>query len=340
MLSRRGWLEPEELEMIKVFHYAETKQGSPEALRARLADAVELVYSKDIPDPADYDILIAAFPQQALLEASPKLKALVIPFAGLPQPTQALLQNYPHVAVYNTPYNSVATAETALALMMASAKFLVKADRDLRRNDWTLRYSEQPQLVLEGRTALILGYGRIGRHMAPVCQALGMAVIGTKRRLRPGDEEDPYATIYEVEHLSSLLPKADVLLIALPETPETEGLIGEKELEQLPNNAVLVNVGRGSVVDETALYQALVNGKLAAAGLDVWYHYPRAEEARTDTAPSRYPFHELDNVVMSPHKAGWLGREDESRMVFLAQMLNAYAAGEALPNRVDLELGY
>ena len=326
--------------MTKVFYYAEAKQGSPEALRARLSVGIDLTYSQEIPDPADYEILIAAFPQRALLEASPNLNTLVIPFAGLPQPTQKLLRDYPHISVYNTPYNYVATAETALALMMASAKFLVKADRDLRRNDWTLRYSEQPQLVLRGRTALILGYGRIGRYMAPVCQALGMKVIGTKRTLRAEDKVDPHATVYEVEHLSLLLPEADVLLIALPETPETVGLITEKELELLPDAAVLVNVGRGSVVNESALYQALITGRLAAAGLDVWYHYPKTEEARTDTAPSRYPFHELDNVVMSPHKAGWLGREDDSRMVFLAHMLNVHASGEALPNRIDVELGY
>ena len=108
----------------------------------------------------------------------------------------------------------------------------------------------------------------------------------------------------------------------------------------MPNGAVLVNVGRGAVVDEAALYQALVSGKLAAAGLDVWYRYPREEKKRTKTLPSQYPFHDLENVVLSPHKAGWLGREDDSRMIFLAQMLNAYAVGEELPNKVSLELGY
>ena len=325
---------------IKVFYYVEAKQGSPDALRARLAGGLELSYGTTPPNPADYEVLVAAFPTRELVEASPTLRSLIIPFAGLPQPTQDLLRTYPDISVHNTPYNSVATAETALALMLASAKFVVKGDRELRRGDWTLRYSEQPQRVLHGRTALILGYGRIGRHMAPVCHALGMKVMGLKRTLRPDDAKDSYAEVHEVTRLNALLPEADVLLVALPETPETVGLIAEKELNRLPDGAVLVNVGRGSVVDEAALYKAVKSGKLAAAGLDVWYSYPRAEDERTSTLPSQYPFHELDNVVMSPHKAGWLGREDESRMVFLAQMLNAYAAGEALPNRVDIELGY
>jgi len=325
---------------VKVFYFSEAKQGSPEALRSRLVDNIELVYGEEVPEPADYDVLIAAFPPRELLEASSNLKALIIPFAGPPQPTQELLRDFPHVAVHNTPYNHVATAETALALLLASAKFIARSDRELRRGDWSLRYSEQPQLVLNGKTALILGYGRIGQHMAPICKALGMEVIGLRRTLRPEDERDKNATVLEVNQLNTVLPKADVLLIALPETPETRGLIDEAALKQLPNGAVLVNVGRGAVVDEAALYRSLVSGKLAAAGLDVWYRYPREEEKRTNTFPSQYPFHDLENVVLSPHKAGWLGREDDSRMVFLAQMLNAYAAGEALPNKVSLELGY
>jgi len=325
---------------LSVFYYAESKQGSPEALRSRLPDGTKLIYGKDIPEPADFDVLVAAFPSEELLEASPNLKAVIIPFAGPPKQTQDLLRNYPHLSLHNTPYNYVPTAETALALMMASAKFMVKGDRELRQGDWTLRFSEKPQLVLQERTALILGYGRIGQHMAPVCKALGMDVIGLKRTVSTEDKADPHASVHEVGELETLLPKADILLIALPETPDTIGLIGEKELANLPEDAVLVNVGRGAVVDEKALFEALTTGKLAAAGLDVWYSYPRKEEERSSTLPSQLPFHELDNVIMSPHKAGWLGSEDNSRMVVIAQMLNAYAAGNDMPNRVDLSRGY
>lgn len=326
--------------LLRVFHYSEAKQGSPDALVARLADGIELRYGDEVPDEANFDILIAAFPSRKLLEASPNLRALIIPFAGPPRPTQELLREFPHIAVHNTPYNAVPTAETALALMLASAKFIVKGDHDLRLNDWSLRYSERPQLVLQGRTVLILGYGRIGRHLAPVCKALGMNVLGVKRTLRLEDREDEVATVHEVGELHALLPRAQVLLITLPETPETVGLIGEKELALLPKDAVLVNVGRGAVVEEEVLYNALVEGKLAAAGLDVWYTYPRTENERTNTAPSQYPFHELENVVMSPHRAGWLGVEDESRMIALAEMLNRVAGGGGLPNRVDVTLGY
>ena len=324
----------------KVFFHQHVAQGVADDLRAQLLPEVQLHCAEATPEPADYHILIDAFPNQERLEASPALQAVIIPFAGPPASTQALLRGYPQLSVHNAPYNAVPTAETALALMMAAAKFVVKADAALRQGDWRLRYGERPQLLLQGRTVLILGYGRIGRHMAPVCRALGMEVLGLRRTLQPEDAQDPHASVYSIAELPDLLPRADVLLIALPETPETVGLIDAAALARLPADALLVNVGRGAVVEEQALYEALRDGRLAAAGLDVWYRYPKDEAARSHTLPSSYPFQDLDNVVLSPHRAGWLGRNDASNMRFLATMLNAAARGEDLPHQIDLERGY
>jgi phosphoglycerate dehydrogenase-like enzyme len=140
--------------------------------------------------------------------------------------------------------------------------------------------------------------------------------------------------------LSDLLPETQALLICLPHTPQTAGLIGARELSLLPPSAIVVNVGRGAVVDEAALYSALSTSNLFAAGLDVWYTYPETEDSRTRTAPSSLPFHELDNVVMSPHRAGATDETDRLRAQHLAKLLNAAAGGGPMPNRVDLELGY
>ena len=325
---------------VRVFLYEEAKQGAPEVLQARLHPNVHFQHGKEPPTNADYEILIAAMPTQALLDASPNLQALIIPFSGPPQQTRDLLVHYPHITVHNTPYNYIATAETALALLLASAKFIAKGDINLRRGDWTLRYSERPQLLLHGKTILILGYGRIGRHVAPVCHALGMEIIGVRRSLAPEDHNDTFAQIYAIEQLHKVLPEANFLLTALPDTSETEGLLGAPELALLPTDAIVVNVGRGSVINEKALYHALVSGKLAAAGIDVWYNYPKSNAARTQTLPSQYPFHELKNVILSPHRAGWLGSDDDSRMIMLAEMVNEAAVGRPLPNRVNMALGY
>ena len=325
---------------IKAFLIEEAKQGGPEALQKRLDERIDLAHGKEVPEAADYEILIGAFPSREFLEASPNLRALIIPYAGPPANTQALLADFPKLAVHNTPYNSVATAETGLALMLGAAKFMAKADMKLRQGDWTIRYSARPQMILHGRTALILGYGRIGQHMAPVCRALGMDVIGVRRTARPEDSQDEFAEVYGTERLDDLLPRADLLLAALPGTPETKGIVGATQLALLKDDAIVVNVGRGSVIDETALYEALVSGKLAAAGLDAWYQYPESGTSRTATLPSQYPFHELENVVLSPHRGGWLGSEDESRMIMLAEMLNEVAENGVLPNPVNVALGY
>ena len=93
-------------------------------------------------------------------------------------------------------------------------------------------------------------------------------------------------------------------------------------------------------MDEGALYRALKDGIICAAGLDVWYNYPAEEDARTKTPPSSYPFQELDNVVMSPHRAGHSRETDRLRMEHLAELLNTAARGEDIPNKVDLDAGY
>ena len=151
---------------------------------------------------------------------------------------------------------------------------------------------------------------------------------------------DGETAVYAPAELSTLLPQTDVLFIALPLTAETEGMVGNQELALLPRDAILVNVGRGRVVDEEALYNALRAGTILAAGLDVWYHYPMHDEERANTPPSRFPFHELDNVVMSPHRGGWLSAAENSRITELASLLNAAARGEPIPSGVDKELGY
>jgi phosphoglycerate dehydrogenase-like enzyme len=211
-------------------------------------------------------------------------------------------------------------------------------DRALRAYDWTPRYERVPSALLAGKTALILGYGAIGRRVGAFCQALNMNVLAIRRNV--SQDEGLTIQVLGVGELHHVLPKANALIICLPHTAATQGLIGERELGLLPTGAILVNVARGPIVDEAALYEALHSRRLHAAGLDVWYNYPEDAPARSNTAPSAYPFHELDNVVMSPHRASAVDERDRLRAHALARLLNITANGEALPNRVDLDAGY
>ena len=279
-------------------------------LRAELHPDIHLTLGPDLSTAGGYQILVAGRPRREHLTASPNLHTLIIPWAGLPEKTRELMLSFPHIAVHNLHHNAVAAAEMAVTLMLAAAKFIVPIDRTFRAHDWTPRYQPNPAVLLEGKTALILGYGAIGQRVAHLCRALGMRVMAIRRRVTAPSHD----VIYPPDALHDLLPQANVLIICLPHTPETIGMIGESELALLPPGAILVNVGRGPIVDEAALYHALRDGTLHSAGLDVWYNYPTDEAARSHTAPSTYPFHELDNVVMSPHRAGGADETEMRRM--------------------------
>jgi phosphoglycerate dehydrogenase-like enzyme len=323
-----------------------TEQLDLAALHAQLHPGIQVSTGLALPEPATFDVLVAGRPTLQQLQASPNLRLLVIPFAGLPDDTRTVLTDplngLGHIAVHNLHHNTVQTAEMALALLLAAARLLVPNDQALRRGDWTLRYEPPPVTILHGKTVLILGYGAIGQHVGRVCQALGMDVRAVRRRAAIPAPAGLNVATFSIDALPGLLPQTDVLMITLPLTEETRGLIGADALALLPAGALLVNVGRGPIVDEAALYQALHSGRLAAAGLDVWYHYPESEAARTHTLPSAYPFHELENVVLSPHSGGGFGSPytERERMLHLARLLNAVHRGEPAPNRVDLRLGY
>jgi len=309
-------------------------------LESLLQADIQLTTGEELPSPADYHIVVAGWPDNRDLTASPNLHTLVIPFAGLPDETRKLMLGFPDILVHNLHHNAAPTAEMALALLFAAAKFLLPFDRSLRQSDWRPRYQTNPSLLLEGRTVLILGYGHIGQRVAQVCQALGMQVLAVQRQI---DSEIPQKTaisVHPVQDLPELLPRTDVLIITLPGTSETTGMIGARELALMPAGGLLVNVGRGPVVDQQALFQALESGQLHAAGLDVWYNYPQNPDARADTPPADLPFHQLENVVMSPHRGNDSDRTEQLRMTQLAYLLNSAARGEPLPNRVDLQAGY
>ncbi len=310
-------------------------------LRARVDEGVRVLNGDDPADPARDEVLVAGRPTEADLDARPRLRALVIPWTGLPPETCALARARPGLEVYNLHHNAIPVSEMALALLLGASQRIVPMDRRLRAGDWRPRYEPNPAILLHGRTALVLGYGAIGRRVARLCRALGMSVLAT-RRSQVEPEDDGVAAIHPPSALPDLLPRAHAVIVCLPLTEETRGLLGQREFGRLPAHAVLVNVGRGEVVEEEALYRALTEGPLGAAGLDVWYHYPQDEAARAHTPPSRFPFHELDHVVLSPHRAGGVHtlETERLRVEALAALFNALACGQDPPNRVDVGRGY
>jgi phosphoglycerate dehydrogenase-like enzyme len=192
-----------------------------------------------------------------------------------------------------------------------------------------------PSIILKGKIALFLGYGSIGMHVGKILKDIGLQVFGIKRK----PIQDKSVNVFPIESLPDLLPQTDILIISMPLTPDNEGLIGDIELNLLPQGAILINGGRGSVVDQKALYQKLKSGHIGGAGLDVWYNYPGHENDRSNTNPADFPFHELSNIVMSPHRGGGAKETEKHTMIALANSLNTAIKNEPIPHLVNKD-GY
>lgn len=183
---------------------------------------------------------------------------------------------------------------------------------------------------LAGKTMAIIGYGAIGRKLAQVAQSFDMTVLGTRRSVTSVVREDG-VEVHPAGDLRQVLPLADVVVVCLPLTDETERSIGEAELRTMKPSAYLVNVGRGKVIEESALLRALREGWIGGAGLDVHAQTP---------LPADSPFFDLPNVILTPHMSGVSQGYFERITDLFCENLRRYIAGEPLINLVDKAKGY
>jgi len=284
------------------------------------------IYSSGPTIPPDIQVIIGeptsldiGEPTSLEMTKYPSLKLLIVPHAGLhiaPDLKKRLDLVYPDLPILTLHHNAVATAEMGMALLLSTAKQIVQSDKEFRGGDWSQWFGSglplRQQFVLRGKTVLILGYGRIGRIVAEGCRGMGMQVIGIRSRISSAYTDDLNTTVYPSSELPNLLPTCQVLFSTLPGTNQTEGLVSKKMLQLLPSGSLVVNIGRGLVIQEDALYEELKSKRLAGAGLDVWWSYPPRfdREKQEGWAPSKFDFGGLDNVVMSPHRGGGLHTEE------------------------------
>lgn len=214
-------------------------------------------------------------------------------------------------------------AQTAIAALIMLARNFPRWLSAQREHRWDpMRLADFPR-DLRGQTAVIVGLGSIGREIARLAQVLGLHVIGVRRSpLAPGDPVDEMRT---PEHLPALLPGADWLIIACPLTDETRGLVDAQLLARLPPSARFINVGRGEVVDEPALIEALRSGKLAGAYLDVFQQEPLAPES---------PLWDLPNVLVTPHNSAAASGNEQRVYEMFVDNLARWKAAAPLHNEV------
>jgi len=286
------------------------------------------------------DILVGYRLPKEVADAAPSLVAFLTGAAGVDRSVAESLNGRPKVAVGNSHANSLDVAEHALALALDAAKLVSKGDRDLRRGDWTLRYDDVHGVLVSGKNAVIVGYGAIGRSLAGILQGFRMNVVGVRSSREPAGRDAGGVQMLGPEDVELALASADFVFVLAPLTPKTKGLLGVRQLAAMKRTAVLVNVSRGPVVEEGALFDALKARRIAAAGLDVWYVYPKGPGAEKSTFPGHFAFHELDNVVLSPHRASYTERMHREQWDDVVESIHRLARGEAVKYRVDLEAGY
>jgi phosphoglycerate dehydrogenase-like enzyme len=288
----------------------------------------------------DADVLVGYRLPKEVADAAPRLKAFVTGAAGVDKTVRESLKSRPEVQVGNSHANAPDVAEHALALALDAAKLISRGDRELRKGDWTLRYDDVPGVLMTGKTAVIVGYGAIGRALGELLRGFRMRVVGVRSSRKARGVDAQGVQMVGPDDLKGALGSADFVFVFAPLTPKTRGMVGAAELAAMKRTAVLVNVSRGPVVDEDALFDALKSKRVGAAGIDVWYVYPKGGGSVKDTAPGHQPFHELDNVVLSPHRASYTERMHREQWDDAVESILRVARGEGVKYRVDLEAGY
>ena len=217
--------------------------------------------------------------------------------------------------------------------VLAAILYFAKDFRRMIRNQYAGVWEAFDVLPVSGSTVGIIGYGDIGRAVAKATRAMGMRVLAIKRHSPPPFKpDDPLVDqIYSPDRRIEMLSRCDYVVVSAPLTSETRGLIGKSEFAAMKTTAVIINVGRGPIIDEAAMINALFERRIKGAALDVFDQEP---------LPDRHPFYKLENVLLSPHCADhtpdWL---DQAMQFFLTQF-ERFRKGEPLVNLVNKKLGY
>jgi len=263
-----------------------------EAGHVRLAaDTDEATILREVGDIDGLVIRSRGRITRAVLAAAPRLKVVGRHGVGVDNVDVAAATEY-GIQVVNTPQAVVeAVAEHTIGLMLAASKKIVTFHEHLRQGDFHVRYCVTGR-ELRGRTLGIIGMGNIGRRVAQICRlAFDMPILYSDVR-RAADVEEALGA--RPTSLDELLAASDYVTVHVPLLPETRHLIGAREFSLMRRDAFFFNLARGEVVDEQALYEALRDGRIAGAGIDVFEQEP---------TPADSPLLKLDNIVFTPHAA-------------------------------------
>ncbi len=228
-------------------------------------------------------------------------------------------------------FHSKVTAEHAIAMMLYFERKFAESIKSRESKKWSQREILLQIGSLGGKSLGILGFGAVGQAISEMASVFGMNVGIASRSSKSSDKLPHVNRVYPFSELDELIAQSDYFAICAPLTKETDGLINQERLAHMKESAIIINVARGAIVDEPALYEALSQKKIAGAGLDVF---------ATEPLPEDSPLFELDNVFLSPHIAGNFRGYTPLAATDFGVNLQRYLSGNELKNVVDKSLGY
>ena len=272
--------------------------------------------------------LIELYPTpDALRQRAPDLRWLQLTSAGVDRAARSGLIETDLMVTSASGLHATPIGEYVLCVMLMFCKGANRFVRAQDRREW-IRY--MPQELFE-QTVGVVGAGHIGSEVARLAKAFGCRILAIRRSVTARTKDDIADELLPPSDLPYLLAESDFVVLAMPLIPETRHLISEEELRAMKPTAVLINIARGAVVDETALVRALKEGWIAGAGLDVFEQEPLSQESE---------LWGLENVIMSPHISGGTEIYNQRAVGIFCENLRRYLAGERLMNLADPERGY
>lgn len=305
-----------------------------EDLRGRLDPTIDLV-AVDQKDPTavsaaigDAQVILATRFDASMAKSAHALELLICPAAGTEMVDKVALRK--GVELVAGIGHEVPMAEYVIGALVALRQRFFAADAALRRGEWRFGYFGSRELVeeLSGSSLGLVGFGRIGEEVARRAVAFGIrcgaVTLHPEKAIPPGLLAEPPARLDDAASVDALISRSDAIVVACALSALTEGMIDARRFAVMSPRAVLVNVARGPIVDEQALFDALSSRRIAGAAIDVWYRYPRKS---TETlTPGDLPFETLDNIIMTPHSSAWTPAARERRIAYIASVINSHAA--------------
>lgn len=286
-------------------------------------------------------IMVGWRPEKTLLEQAINCSYFITPATGVQHLISLFreIREQRSIALINSHGNAYQTAQHCVALLLALTNRIIEHHSWMREGKWRMGDDAAATVPLRNKKVGFLGYGAINQDVHRFLSGFELEFAALKRHWT-GHSYSQSLIQYKPEQLDDFLNAVDILIIALPLTSATRNMIGEKQLSILGEGALLLNVGRGPVVNEEALYQALRNKTLAGAAIDVWYNYQATEDEKGRTFPASFAFSELDNIVLSPHRAA-SPLDNEYRWNDVITLIRQCLKGNIAPgNIVDLDAEY